>query len=215
MLLGRSPDRDWSIVRLIDTPPAGVQFAAWRAEAVPVGTAVATIHHPEGDLKKFSTGTATNDFLIDDDFVYGNFTEVVWNSGVTEPGSSGGPLLTLATGGAFYEIRGGLYAGASDCKVPKGPDYYSEFQSALPAIRTSIRRARRNVRPPRRRIRSIGSTRVLMCSMYSCRIPRPAHARRARDPSTGFSARRRPIIGIRPKSSCATSWPLHPAIRRK
>ena len=34
MLLGRSQDRDWSIVRLLDTPPAGAQFAAWRAEAV-------------------------------------------------------------------------------------------------------------------------------------------------------------------------------------
>ena len=34
MLLGRSADRDWSIVRLLDTPPAGAQFAAWRAEAV-------------------------------------------------------------------------------------------------------------------------------------------------------------------------------------
>lgn len=135
MLLGRSPDRDWSIVRLLDTPPAGVQFAAWRAEAVPVGTAVATIHHPEGDLKKWSVGTSTDDFLIDDAYVYGNFTEIIWNSGVTEPGSSGAPLLTLAPGGAYYEIRGGLYAGAAACNALKAPDYFSELQSALPVMR--------------------------------------------------------------------------------
>ena len=135
MLLGRSADRDWSIVRLLDTPPAGVQFAAWRAEAVPVGTAIATIHHPEGDLKKISKGTTTADLLIDDAYVYGNFTETVWSSGVTEPGSSGSPLLTLAAGGAYYEVRGGLYAGESACSQPKPPDYYSELQSALPVMR--------------------------------------------------------------------------------
>ena len=110
-LLGRSPDRDWSIVRLLDAPPAGVQFAAWRAEAVPIGTAVATTHHPEGDLKKWSVGASTDDVLIDDDYVYGNFTEIVWNSGVTEPGSSGGPLVTLAASGTFYEIRAIRRAG--------------------------------------------------------------------------------------------------------
>jgi len=135
MLLGRSPDRDWSIVRLLDTPPAGVQFAAWRAEPVPAGTAVATIHHPQGDLKKWSVGASTDDVLIDDDIVYGNFTEIVWNSGVTEPGSSGGPLLTLAASGAYYEVRGGLYGGASSCTALKAPDYYSELQSALPVMR--------------------------------------------------------------------------------
>ena len=135
MLLGRSPDRDWSIVRLLDAPPAGVQFAAWRAEVVPVGTAVATIHHPEGDLKKWSVGASTDDVLVDDAVVYGNFTEIVWNSGVTEPGSSGGPLLTLAASGTYYEVRGGLYGGASSCTALKAPDYYSELQSALPVMR--------------------------------------------------------------------------------
>ena len=135
MLLGRSQDRDWSIVRLLDTPPAGVQFAAWRAEAVPVGTAIVTIHHPEGDLKKISKGTARSDSLLDNGYVYGNFTETIWSSGVTEPGSSGSPLLTLAPGGAFYEVRGGLYAGESACSQPKSPDYYSELESALPVMR--------------------------------------------------------------------------------
>jgi lysyl endopeptidase len=134
MLLGRSPDRDWSIVRLLDTPPTGVQFAAWRAETIPNGTTIFTIHHPEGDLKKWSKGVVTSDAFTDDGLVYGNFTEVVWNQGVTEPGSSGGPLLTLAANGA-YEVRGGLYAGGSACEDPKLPDYYSELQSALPVMR--------------------------------------------------------------------------------
>jgi len=80
-------------------------------------------------------GAATDHLLIDDGDVYGNFTEIVWNSGVTEPGSSGGPLLTLAADGAYYEIRGGLYGGASSCTAQKAPDYYSELESALPVMR--------------------------------------------------------------------------------
>jgi len=135
VLLGRSQDRDWSIVRLREAPPAGATFAAWRADALANGAAIATIHHPEGDLKKWSFGAVTGAEVIDDEFVLGRFTEVVWNQGVTEAGSSGGPLLTLAAGGAYYEVRGGLYAGYSTCQRPTLPDYYSELAAALPVMR--------------------------------------------------------------------------------
>lgn len=134
-LLGRSQDRDWSIVRLREAPPAGAAFAAWRADALANGAAIATIHHPEGDLKKWSFGAVTGAQVIDDDYVLGRFTEVVWSQGVTEGGSSGGPLLTLAAGGGYYEVRGGLYAGYSMCSRPTLPDYYSELASALPVMR--------------------------------------------------------------------------------
>ena len=135
VLLGRSPDRDWSIVRLREAPPSGATFAAWRADALANGAAIATIHHPAGDLKKWSFGAVTGATVIDDGYVLGRFTEVVWSQGVTEAGSSGGPLLTLAAGGAYYEVRGGLYAGYSMCSRPTLPDYYSEIASALPVMR--------------------------------------------------------------------------------
>jgi lysyl endopeptidase len=135
VLLGRSQDRDWSIVRLRETPPAGARFAAWRADALAKGAAIATIHHPEGDLKKWSFGAVSGAEVIDDEFVLGRFTEVGWSQGVTEAGSSGGPLLTLAAGGAYYEVRGGLYAGYSTCQRPTLPDYFSELAAALPVMR--------------------------------------------------------------------------------
>ena len=135
VLLGRSQDRDWSIVRLREAPPAGVTFAAWRADALANGAPIATIHHPEGDLKKWSFGAVTGAPVIDDGYVLGSFTEVVWSQGVTEGGSSGAPLATLAGGGAFYEVRGGLYAGYSMCSRSTLPDYYSELASALPVMR--------------------------------------------------------------------------------
>ncbi|MCC7327018.1 MAG: trypsin-like peptidase domain-containing protein [Burkholderiales bacterium] len=137
-LLGRSPDHDWSIVRLLDVPPAGAIFAAWRAEPIADTTSVATLHHPEGDLLKWSKGQTTGSLPIDDFYVYDIFTEVVWNEGVTEAGSSGGALLTLAPGGSHYEVRGALYAGISSCAQPHSPDYYSRLETALPVMRSYL-----------------------------------------------------------------------------
>ncbi|MFO1322616.1 MAG: serine protease [Burkholderiales bacterium] len=135
VLLGRSFDTDWSIVRLNDTPPAGAKFAAWRAEALASGTPVVSIHHPEGDLTKWSRGTVTGSRLIDDGSVFAHFTEVVWSQGVTEGGSSGGALATLAGAGGFYEVRGGLYGGQSSCTLQNLPDYFSDLRNALPLMR--------------------------------------------------------------------------------
>ena len=139
-LLARSQDNDWSMVRLLDTPPAGIRFAAWRAAPLAVGTSVISLHHPEGDLIKYSRGVVTGERLLDeDDFpnssVNGLFTEIVWSQGVTEPGSSGGAIATLAPGGAYYEVRGGLATGASYCSFPTSPDYYSHFEFAYPQVR--------------------------------------------------------------------------------
>jgi hypothetical protein len=136
-LLGRSPDYDWTIVKLNDTPPAGTRYAAWRAEPLANGTNVITIHHPAADLAKFSSGQVTSDAQIADDLVDGTFNEVVWAQGVTEGGSSGGALATLAPGGAFYEVRGGLYEGSSACGslFSRLPDYYSHMTAALPVMR--------------------------------------------------------------------------------
>ena len=135
ILLGRSQDRDWSIVRLREAPPAGATFAAWRADALANGAAIATIHHPAATSRSGASAPSRARTVIDDGYVLGRFTEVVWSQGVTEAGSSGGPLLTLAAGGAYYEVRGGLFAGYSMCSRPTLPDYYSELASALPVMR--------------------------------------------------------------------------------
>jgi hypothetical protein len=133
-LLGRSQDNDWSIVRLNEAVPPGARLAAWQAATIPTGAAVVSLHHPSGDLVKSSRGTATGQFLIDEEGANGVYTEVVWTQGVTEGGSSGGPLATLAAAG-HYEVRGGLFAGSSSCTAPRDPDYYSRFGAALPLMR--------------------------------------------------------------------------------
>lgn len=129
-LLARSDDFDWALVRMNAAPPASAAFSAWRAEALGDGATITAIHHPSGDLKKISHGTLRGYSTYEDG---SSFATVRFNSGVTEPGSSGSPLLTLS-GQGFYEVRGGLFGGESACETPAGTDDYSRLEVALPKI---------------------------------------------------------------------------------
>jgi lysyl endopeptidase len=134
-LLGRSQDRDWALLRLNQTPPANAYFAGWRAEPLTVGDAVTTIHHPNGDVKKWSRGQFTANTYVDYDEARGNFNDVTWLQGTTEGGSSGAPLLTFFATGGYFEVRGGLFGGAASCTNPAGVDQYSQLDAGLPLLR--------------------------------------------------------------------------------
>lgn len=134
-LLGRSQDFDWAFLRMLEAPPAGVVYSAWRAEPIALGAVVSTIHHPRGDLKKWSQGTLTGFRFVGDLGAYGNFNEVIWDVGTTEGGSSGGALYTFLQGAGYYEVRGGLLGGGASCTNPTFPDYYSDLGAALPVLR--------------------------------------------------------------------------------
>jgi len=140
-LLGRSVAQDWALVRLNQPPPSNVVFSAWNSTAINTGPVI-DLHHPAGDLTKFSSGDMngyahvvidnedTGDPQINDQLV-----EVLWSKGVTEGGSSGSGLLTLNTGGGFYELRGGLTGGRSSCNAPSEPDYFTRMDQAIPTLR--------------------------------------------------------------------------------
>ena len=131
VLLGRSVDSDWALVRLNTVPPANAVFSAWRADAIADFTAVTVIHHPEGDLKKISDGSKSDYFSFSDNT---SFARVRYTTGATEPGSSGAGLLTLGSSGSFYELRGGLYAGTASCSRRNGFDVYSRLDVAIPLL---------------------------------------------------------------------------------
>ena len=131
MLLARSNDFDWALVRLGVPPPAGATFSAWRADPVPTNTAVEVLHHPEGDLKKWSQGAAFGYQLYTDG---SSFAQVQYSRGTTEPGSSGAGLLTFSSGG-YYEVRGGLWRGEASCQNPGGVDEYSRIDTMLAQTR--------------------------------------------------------------------------------
>ncbi|HMA32484.1 MAG TPA: trypsin-like peptidase domain-containing protein [Casimicrobiaceae bacterium] len=131
-LLARSEDWDWALVRLNENPPVGSRFAAWRAEPIPTGAIASVLHHPEGDLMKWSQGsTLTYDVYSDGS----SFAQVIYNQGSTEPGSSGAALLTYFASGGYYEVRGGLYQGSASCSYMAGTDDYSRLDNMLPLTR--------------------------------------------------------------------------------
>jgi lysyl endopeptidase len=113
-------------------PPSGVFFSGWDSNSLSSGTAVTIIHHPQGDLKKVSLGTALGAATPSVDDVTGSFNRVRWTSGSTEPGSSGGGLFTVSNG--QYLLRGGLWGGSASCTDTSGSDYFSRFDNVYPIL---------------------------------------------------------------------------------
>ena len=136
MLLGRSQDWDWALLRLNTMPPAGVFYSGWDTATLGSGVNVEIYHHPSGDLKKWSQGTTFGNVSVD--FAGpaggpGTFTRVVYTDGTTEGGSSGGGLVTFD--GTGYALRGGLLGGDALCSNPNGSDYYSQLGVMMPLVR--------------------------------------------------------------------------------
>lgn len=125
-------ENDVLLVRLNGTPPAGAFFTGWDANTLPVGTGVTAIHHPQGDLKKVSQGTVQGFGVPGVAGGTQSFIEVHWNSGTTEPGSSGGGLWS--SNGAQFFLRGGLWGGAALCTNLNGIDNFSRFDQAYPSL---------------------------------------------------------------------------------
>ncbi|MGO4778479.1 hypothetical protein AB4084_23735, partial [Lysobacter sp. 2RAB21] len=67
------------------------------------GTNIETIHHPQGDRKKYSLGTVTR--LKVPKQGHSSLTEVKWDVGAVEEGSSGAGLFTV-NANLDYEFRG-------------------------------------------------------------------------------------------------------------
>ncbi len=133
MLLARSDDWDWLLLRLNGAPPAGVTFTAWRAEPVPEGAVATGLHHPGGDLGKFSQGNidrlpARSATAPASSACYGARAR-------PKTGSSGSGLFTFLASGGYYELRGGLFGGDASCNFLNGVDYYSRIDNMLPLTR--------------------------------------------------------------------------------
>lgn len=122
---------DFSLLQLDDRLPAGVVLAGWDSAAfAPLSTGIG-IHHPAGDLKKWSEGRHTGfaEYLGDVNDL-GSYSRVIWSSGTTEGGSSGSGLFD--TTGRF---RGNLTGGSASCDAPNEPDWYGRFDLTYPAVK--------------------------------------------------------------------------------
>jgi len=131
-LLARSVDYDWALLQLKLAPPSGVTYSAWNANGpMATGTAADAIHHPSGDLKKFSRGNVLAYRTFGDG---SSFVQMGWTNGVTEHGSSGSGLFTFNAATDYFELRGTLSGGSSACDFQQGTDYYSRLDAAYPLV---------------------------------------------------------------------------------
>lgn len=132
-LLYANAGMDTSFMRLNNSPPAGTTLAGWDATLPALGVAISGIHHPSGDLQKISFGTLQNYEICSTDGAYytcttapaatAGYYSIVWNSGITEGGSSGSGIFL---GNSHYLI-GTLYGGESSCAMPHAADDYARF----------------------------------------------------------------------------------------
>lgn len=129
---------DMSLLQMNSTPPSSynVYYAGWdRNNTNP--TNPFGVHHPSGDIKKFSQATGTGATAT-----YGSATcwqTPIWTDGVTEPGSSGSPLFNSSG-----LIIGQLYGGPSNCSCEGsascGYDYYGKLFTSWTGGGTSASR---------------------------------------------------------------------------
>ncbi len=118
---------DFAIVELSSVPPARFRpyFAGWDCSDVLPASSV-TITHPQGDVKKISSDKDPP-IIFDFEKAYtkNGFLKILrWESGVTEAGSSGGPLFNQNK-----KVVGTLTGGVAVCKNPVN-DYFSRFALA-------------------------------------------------------------------------------------
>ncbi|MEN8115805.1 MAG: T9SS type A sorting domain-containing protein [Bacteroidota bacterium] len=115
---------DFALVELSLVPPPSFRpyYAGWDRSSNLPDSAV-SIHHPQGDIKKIAF---ENDPVVHSNFnskyTQNGFIKVPkWDDGVTEVGSSGGPLFNTDK-----NIIGTLTGGAAVCDNPVN-DFYSRF----------------------------------------------------------------------------------------
>ncbi len=118
---------DFSLVRLNTTPPFSFRpfMAGWNKKNVAPSSTV-TIHHPLGDIKKIAIDkdmAITKKFSSN--YLANGFWNILrWDNGVTEQGSSGGPLFDQNK-----QLIGTLTGGAATCTLPTN-DYFEKFALA-------------------------------------------------------------------------------------
>lgn len=125
-LVASSEASDFTLLRLRRSPPSGATRLEWSADPPQVGEQVVTIHHPEGSFKRLSTGRVVG---VDPAYV-----GVQWNSGATEDGSSGGPLLN-SRGQLLGQLDSGYHGPGSSCADPGAPDQFGRFDVTFQSVR--------------------------------------------------------------------------------
>ncbi len=121
---------DFALVELSVVPPPDFRpyYAGWNRKTEKPGSTV-SIHHPQGDVKKLAVdknqpiiSSFGEPDYIDKNYIEDGFLRINrWDEGVTEAGSSGGPLFD-----ENKNVVGTLTGGRATCQNPIY-DYYERF----------------------------------------------------------------------------------------
>ncbi|HEX2224791.1 MAG TPA: Ig-like domain repeat protein [Thermoanaerobaculia bacterium] len=135
---------DFMLLELASVPPAAydVHYSGWDTTAIAPAATVG-IHHPSVDIKSISfSNTPAQSAFYGSPFTNpsGDHWRVTWDSGVTEPGSSGSCLFDATT----QRCIGQLHGGASACGNPPSAlwDDYGKFGVSWTGGGTSATRLR-------------------------------------------------------------------------
>jgi uncharacterized protein (TIGR03437 family) len=132
---GDIPNGDFALVLLHDVP-GGVTFLGWNT-SLDAGAAVVGIHHPRGSYTRIAFGNHG----VDTDVPVGTeiapaakYYEVNWTQGLTEPGSSGSPLLD-ANGAIVGILTGAAAPPPGETVCDSRPfSLYGRFSSAYAVL---------------------------------------------------------------------------------
>ena len=125
VLRAENPDIDFTLVELNQFPSMVYRpyFAGWDITTTAPSNTFA-IHHPEGDVMKLTIDDnppITASYPVTGFVSLGFWRVLRWETGTTEPGSSGGPLFDQNGRG-----RGTLTGGGATCADPSN-DYYAKL----------------------------------------------------------------------------------------
>ena len=134
-LLFTTATTDASLLRLNDAPPAGANFLGWNA-STPVASDVVGLHHPKGDLLKYSVGrltgfinctpTGNNGLSCGTGNGDSGYVQADWNAGTTEGGSSGSGLFN-----SKGQLVATLTGGNARCGGAGGSSVYGRFDKSF------------------------------------------------------------------------------------
>ncbi len=141
---------DVTLMEMGFSPPNNAIFAGWTQALGRRASAITGLHHPIGDLMKYSSGETVGYTNVENITAEGrlpgdqtsSYWTVRWSQGSTEEGSSGSGLYTFDNSsicpGGCYLFRGSLSQGSAACDNPTGTDRYARFDLAYPYIASVI-----------------------------------------------------------------------------